>query len=371
MDKQGTFDLIGDIHGQAEKLEQLLAVLGYDKVQGVYRHPTNQAVFVGDFIDRGPNNCRVIEIVRAMVEQGHALAVMGNHEFNAICYHTPHPTKPGEWLRPHKDENNKQHQAVLDEYKEKKEELAEAIAWFKTLPLFLELDGLRVIHACWNQPAIDRLRPRLGPGDTLTEDLFVDASEKGSAAHNDIELLLKGPEFPLPEGHSFKDKDGHVRHAIRIAWWGGQPANWGAMALHAEHVPSELREKPIPAAAFDFYPSEAPPVFIGHYWLHGSPHPQRQRRLSRLLRRHPWAVDGLPLARAGVVRRKLHLRRAWTLQSPLSGCGAQALLQRAGTPRGQNRGLFPLPVGHARGRTDQSEWSRVVPALLHGLAHWR
>lgn len=265
------YDIIGDIHGQADKLEQLLGILEYKKVEDVYQHPSRKAVFLGDFIDRGPNNLRVIGIVRPMIEQGYALAVMGNHEFNAICYHTPHPTKANDWLRPHTDSNDRQHQAFLDDYEEHVQEKSSVIAWFKTLPLFLELEGLRVIHACWSQRAIDRLKPQLGEGNTLTEKLIVEASEKGTETYQDIETLLKGPEFLLPNGASFKDKDGHVRHEIRVAWWGGKPKTYADMALSVEHVPSNLRDQSVVASAIDFYPKDAPPVFVGHYWRHGSP----------------------------------------------------------------------------------------------------
>ena len=43
-------------------------------------------MFIGDFVDRGPGIGEVIEIVRAMVDAGDALAVMGNHEYNAIAF---------------------------------------------------------------------------------------------------------------------------------------------------------------------------------------------------------------------------------------------------------------------------------------------
>jgi len=33
------YDIIGDIHGHARTLEALLETLGYDLVEGVYRHP--------------------------------------------------------------------------------------------------------------------------------------------------------------------------------------------------------------------------------------------------------------------------------------------------------------------------------------------
>ena len=85
------YHIIGDIHGHADKLEELLVHLSYENSSGVYQHPNAKVVFLGDFIDRGRKHQRVIEIVRDMVDQGHALAVMGNHEFNAIYYHTLHP----------------------------------------------------------------------------------------------------------------------------------------------------------------------------------------------------------------------------------------------------------------------------------------
>ena len=82
-------DIIGDIHGYADELKLLLAKLGYHKNGQSYRHPTRTAIFVGDFIDRGPRIREALDIVRPMVESGAAQAVMGNHEYNAVCYHTP------------------------------------------------------------------------------------------------------------------------------------------------------------------------------------------------------------------------------------------------------------------------------------------
>ena len=43
------YDIIGDIHGQADKLEALLRTLGYRDTAGAWRHPERQAIFVGDF----------------------------------------------------------------------------------------------------------------------------------------------------------------------------------------------------------------------------------------------------------------------------------------------------------------------------------
>ena len=91
------YDIIGDIHGHADELVELLELLGYEDRNGHYRHPTRTAVFVGDFIDRGPQIREVLRLVRTMCESGSALAVMGNHEFNALAYDTPDPDNPGQF----------------------------------------------------------------------------------------------------------------------------------------------------------------------------------------------------------------------------------------------------------------------------------
>jgi hypothetical protein len=91
------YDIIGDIHGHADKLEALLRTLGYRDTAGAWRHPDRQAIFVGDFIDRGPAQVRSVQIVRRMVDAGVALAVMGNHELNAIAWHTPDPRRPSQY----------------------------------------------------------------------------------------------------------------------------------------------------------------------------------------------------------------------------------------------------------------------------------
>ena len=80
-------DFIGDIHGHADELEALLIKLGYKKSDGVYAHPERKVLFVGDYIDRGPKIKETLNIVKSMVENDNAIALMGNHEYNALCFH--------------------------------------------------------------------------------------------------------------------------------------------------------------------------------------------------------------------------------------------------------------------------------------------
>lgn len=85
--QQDIIDIIGDIHGHADKLEELLTKLGYSKTNGIYSHLDRKVLFVGDYIDRGPKIRETLQIVRAMVDSGNAIALMGNHEYNALCFH--------------------------------------------------------------------------------------------------------------------------------------------------------------------------------------------------------------------------------------------------------------------------------------------
>ena len=44
-------------------------------------------------------------------------------------------------------------------------------------------------------------------------------SERGSKEFEAAEVLLKGPETELPDGRSFRDKDGNLRTEARLRWW--------------------------------------------------------------------------------------------------------------------------------------------------------
>ena len=142
------FDLIGDIHGHASELIRLLNHLGYRESGSGYHYQTRKVIFLGDFIDRGEypgEHARLLNITMKMVNHGRALAVMGNHEFNALAYHSFHNDN---YLRLHTDKNTEQHQAFLNEYSDRPEAKDEVLDFFYNLPLWLDLDGLRVVHAC-------------------------------------------------------------------------------------------------------------------------------------------------------------------------------------------------------------------------------
>ena len=264
-----SFDLIGDIHGRADELKVLLTKLGYEKQSGCYRHPERSAIFLGDLIDRGHQNREVIQIVRSMVDAGAARAVMGNHEYNAICFHTRHP-KTGHYLRPHTEKNVHQHRSFLDEFGEALDERADAVEWFSQLPLFLDLGNLRVVHACWHPEKIQELETT-HPSMQMQDDLLFNSTCKGSTEWQIIETLLKGVEEKLPPKVSFSDKDGHQRTEIRTRWWHPEIRTFRDAALLFGEELSRIPEIAFPTDKIIGYPADAPPVFFGHYWLQGQP----------------------------------------------------------------------------------------------------
>ncbi len=91
--EHGPFDIIGDVHGCADELKELLGRLGYrvrfegggDERRVAVEPPAGRrAIFVGDFADRGPRSTDVLRIAMAMTMHGHAMAVPGNHDVKLV-----------------------------------------------------------------------------------------------------------------------------------------------------------------------------------------------------------------------------------------------------------------------------------------------
>lgn len=253
------YDLIGDIHGHAAELESLLQELGYRRKSGIYRHPQQRKViFLGDYIDRGPEIRRVLKVVRSMVESGEALAILGNHEVNALRYHAR--DADGRPLRAHSDKNRAQHQATLDQLvKPYPEEWADTMNWFSELPLWLDLGPLRAVHAAWSDRAVAAMAG-IGP---LRGGVLERFSRKGTLDHDLISHLINGPEALLPTGHGHRTADGKMRREIRVKWWRDLKGATCRKAIYPENpdMPA-LPPENLPETG---YPDSAPVTFFGHY----------------------------------------------------------------------------------------------------------
>lgn len=276
------YDIIGDIHGQAGKLERLLQHLGYAPSGRGYRAPAGrQAIFLGDLIDRGPTQMRVLEVVRAMVDSGDARSIMGNHEFNAIAYATEDPRMPGECLRPNRGnsgkcaKNREQHMEFLEQVGEGSAAHRAWVEWFKTLPAFIDLGGIRVVHGCWDQDAVNTLAAAGWGQQALSQDLLLavcqlDADGQESPMMRARKLLTCGLEIPLPSGRFIQDKAGHQHKEIRIANWRDWASELHEVALVAPGQEDQLQGMEWPASLV-ISAIEGAPIFVGHHWFSGHP----------------------------------------------------------------------------------------------------
>ena len=262
-------DFIGDIHGHAVELEALLVKLGYTKIDGSYAHPERKVLFVGDYIDRGPKIRETLQLVKAMVDNGSAIALMGNHEYNALCFHLP--ASVGGHVREHLIKNVIQHYATLKAFQNLQDEYEEYLEWFKTLPLYYETETFRAVHACWDKGNIEFLRKTL-VNDRLTDELIYQSAIKGTPLNIALDQTLKGKEITMPLGQDFKDKDGNKRTEVRIRWW-ENPAEMTYKSIAIEpldNLPNHaVKQSELPST--EYYKRDEKAVFFGHYWLKGQP----------------------------------------------------------------------------------------------------
>ena len=131
-------DIIGDIHGHYAELRKLLDNLGYSFKENSLFHQENRKLgFVGDFINRGPQSVEVLDLVKSLHEEGTAVAVLGNHEFRLIQDAVAGRKVPSEY--------------------------EPFLPWLRTLPLFIEMETTRMVHAVWHFSSINLLEGKKFP----------------------------------------------------------------------------------------------------------------------------------------------------------------------------------------------------------------
>lgn len=255
--------VIPDLHADPERLEASLRLV-----------PAGARIaFLGDFIDAGrsvphPDDGAVLDRVMALMETGTAVGVMRNHELNALLFHRLDPD--GAALRTRDAKNAAQHRSFCERFGIGTPEALDRTAWFLTLPLWLDLDGLRLVHACWDLDAIATIAARR-PDGRLREDDLNEVARKETAFARAVDLLVSGPEIPLPPGVGFHDAAGHYRSQVRIAWWRADARTWRDAALSVPD-PDALPDTEIDlGSGVTFYGPQEPPVLVGHYKMQGQP----------------------------------------------------------------------------------------------------
>lgn len=261
------YDVIGDVHGQGDKLRALLRRLGYGRMNAAWRGPVGrQAIFVGDLIDRGPEQLAVLRIVRDLVDGGRAQVVLGNHEFNAIGF--AQRGADGQYLRPRTPKNLAQHARFLEEVGLDSDAHGAWVDWFRTLPMARDLGGIRVVHGWWDEAAVAAVEAaRGGDGQPLSQQV-VERLYHDTAAKAARKLLTCGVEWELPQGCRITDKEGHRHPDARLAVW----RHWARRLREIAIVPSGS-EDAVPDLAIPeehrLAPVAGAPILFGHHWFDG------------------------------------------------------------------------------------------------------
>ena len=267
------YDVIGDIHGCANTLERLLHKLGYSKDSGVFTHQTRKAVFLGDVVDRGPHIREALHLVKDMMDHDQAVCLMGNHEYNAIGYTTLDPTQDGVYLREHNTRHNRLIAETLEQFASYPEEWRGFLEWFKGLPLFIELPGMRAVHACWDEQLIQAYQERY-QSNCVDLDFIVASQVKSSFAGQVMDRLTRGTDLNLPEGMVLHSNDGYARTAFRTKFWSKSPHTYRDVVFQPDPLPEPVAARilsEVERSQLIHYPEGACPVFVGHYWLQGRP----------------------------------------------------------------------------------------------------
>ncbi|MCQ2055031.1 MAG: metallophosphoesterase [Fibrobacter sp.] len=281
-----SIDFIGDIHGHCDELRSLLQKLGYVETAGAFRFPggARSVVFLGDYIDRGLQVRETVNLVRAMRDAGSAVALMGNHEFNALSFWQLNglggrtlKSIRGGYLREHSFNKVAIHTRTVESYKGRKEEFAEMLDFLKTLPFYLETETFRAQHACFDMRCAEELKAAGvrcfadGNFDELITRANDQFDEYEDSLFHPIDIFLKGPELNLPSGMTFRDGEGVLRRRMRLRWWVDPKGSTlrdlsfqPGVEFPACDVGPELGNR-------GFYGENERPVFFGHYWLTGLP----------------------------------------------------------------------------------------------------
>jgi len=272
------YDLIGDVHGCGQALVRLLEKLGYTKKYGVYQHTKRQVIFVGDIVDRGPRIRDALATVYNMVQSGHAQMVIGNHEYNVYCHATPDPQRKAmAYLREHNPHNDRLVAETFEQFANYPGELKEYLEWFSRLPLFLEFERFRVVHACWDQQYIEQYRTAFGH-HCVTPEIIAASVHHKSFEGRILDRLMRGTSIKLPNNEKIVSRDGYERRIFRTKFWARNPKTYSDVVYQPDPLPEHLESWVLNQAERDkllSYSETEKPVFFGHYWLQGTPEPVR------------------------------------------------------------------------------------------------
>ncbi len=182
----GPIDIVGDVHGEYDALVRLLKLLGYDS-DGTHELG-HRLVFLGDLVDRGHDSPAVLEFVMRLVDTGRAQCILGNHELNILSGRYGHGN--GWLLSPPAGVEAETYRSMPASPERRRAYLD----FLESLPVALENRSLRVVHACWDDEAVDALhgvQQRVDLAKPGTVSSIHDEFEVASLALVDHDELLQ------------------------------------------------------------------------------------------------------------------------------------------------------------------------------------
>lgn len=212
MQDAGPFDIIGDVHGCADELLELLHQLGYDDQHGHWSHPQHRhVVFVGDLIDRGPSSAKVLSIVHAMITAHIALLVIGNHDYKLLRWLKNEPIKIGHTLQRTIEEMNAIKEAEQQSMKKKFTEMLQTASGY----VVLDQGRLVVTHAGIKDYMVGRWDSRIEAFCLYGEN---STSENGIALRQSWNMTrYVNPDAPLiVHGHTVVETPEFINETVDI-----------------------------------------------------------------------------------------------------------------------------------------------------------
>lgn len=258
---EGSLDIVGDIHGEISALKSLLRRLGYD-LNGI--HPEGRKlVFVGDLCDRGEDSVGVVKLVMQMVKNGNAQCILGNHELNIL---NNDPKDGAGWFFEERLESDRSRYPSFTVATE--EERKEILEFFSTLPIALERDDLRVVHAAWHQESIERIRGCTDEIEsiyqkadkTIREELASSGLlERAKSESRCWDLETKRDHQPMLFNLAEKDVKKQMGNPVRVLTSGIESI--AAEPFFASHKYRFTQREPW----WNSY-DDQPFVVVGHFW---------------------------------------------------------------------------------------------------------
>ena len=271
----GDIDIIGDIHGEIGALYALLDRMGYN-ADG-YHKLGRKLVFVGDLVDRGPDSVAVCSLVKNMWDKGNAQVVMGNHELNILrrkveaynaWYHGSEQLKNALLISDTEDAQSNSHVSFQRSYPPYTHDWIRD--FFLQIPIALEREDLRVVHACWSQEAVKALKSgeqnpikRYELEQEKYKSLFVPSSKDSNIQKNERDLFIQNnnPIKMITSGLEIMGEKFIVhstpRYTHRKQWWKDYKASQKVIFGHYWRRRTHVKQPP-----YSFDVRRTPPPYL-------------------------------------------------------------------------------------------------------------